>query len=386
MASGTSRRVRAKTACPKEVLDAPLAVRLKFFKYAIVHHPLFDTTLECTKDAIESGLPGSMLILVGPAGVGKSSMGDTLHRQTSDDFFAHNPDDKCTIPSALVEAWAPEDGRFDWRDFYRQILEALQVPLIESSLPEVRRVIAGRELWLPDITERRGPTVGTLRGRMRRALRDRDPSLLFIDEASNIIQSPNIGRVKVKSNTLRSIVDNSNTTMIVSGAYDLYDLIFQSGQLTRRGDVIHFPAYLPKQKGFAEALFSLEEIMPIRGGCNLDRYGDDLERESLRNIGLLKRILIRILRLSENLKRPIDDEIVNKSFYKPAQWRRLRDEMFDGYLKVEGVQHPEDKRKLMPEGFDDMDTPAIHSNNSTRKNRRVGKTKPSRPVVGAGRG
>jgi hypothetical protein len=386
MARGTSRRVRAKTACPKEVLDAPLAVRLKFFKKAIIHHPLFDDMLECINDTIESGLPGSMLVLVGPAGVGKSSVGDTLHRQISEDFFALNPDDKYTIPSALVEAWAPEDGRFDWKDFYQQILEALQAPLIENSLPEVKRVIAGREFWLPDITERRGPTVTTLRARLRRALRDRDPFLLFIDEASNVIQSPNIGRVKIKSNTLRSMVDNSNTTMIVSGAYDLYDLVLQSGQLARRGDVLHFPAYLPGQEGFAEALFSLEEIMPVKGGCNLDRYGDDFERESLRNTGLLKRIMMRVLTLSENLKRPIDDEIVKKSFYKSAQWRRLRDEMFDGYLKVEGHQHPEDERELMPEGSDDVGTPVIQKNNSTKKKHRVGKTKPSRPAIGAGRG
>lgn len=379
-----TRRKRV-CACPDAILDAPLRVKLAFFKNVIVHHPGFDEVLRKIEDSIESGLPGTMLILVGPAGVGKSSLGDLLHRRVSEAFFADSPDDKHTIPSALIEAWSPEEGRFDWRDFYQQLLQALQAPLIQETLPEVKKVIAGREFWVPDITVRRGATVTALKSRLRLALKMRNPSLIFIDEASAVIGSGSQERVKTKSNTLRSVVNNSNTTMVLSGAYDLYQLVLHTGQLARRGDVIHFPAYLPNQTAeFGKVLVSLQELLPIKGGCDLDVFADELAEQSLRNIGLLKRILTKALAAAERRKRPIDAEILAQCYYKPEQLKVLETEMFDGYLLVEGHRHPNDPRRLSSPATNDKSP----SNRDPQKpvrttHRRVGRTAPARNPIGA---
>ncbi|MFM0046926.1 AAA family ATPase [Paraburkholderia sediminicola] len=362
-------------------MNAPIKVRLQYFKNAILGHDIFDDVLEKIEAAIECGLPGTMLVLVGPAGVGKSSVGDVLHKRVSEDFFEANPDDKHTIPSVLLEAWSGEEGRFDFKEFYEQILEALQAPLISNTLPEVKRVICGREFFLPDITNRRAPTVSAYRARLRRSISERKPRFLFFDEASAIIASSKPDRVRSKSNTLRSMVNSSNTTMILSGAYDLYDLVLQTGQLARRGDVIHMPAYLPSQKRkFAKVLYALQDLMPMKGGCDLTPFADDLSNQSLFTTGLLKKILTNAIALSDKLKRPIDEEILSLSYYKPAQLEKLQLEMFDGYYKVEGVQHPNDKRELMPvttgEGSAEVSTTT-----TAKKRGRVGKTIPTRGAV-----
>ncbi|MGF6973623.1 hypothetical protein QFZ94_002050 [Paraburkholderia sp. JPY465] len=380
MPKGTNNKTVER--CPEDVLRAPLKVRLEYFKNAIVSHNIFDDVMEKIEAAIECGLPGTMLVLVGPAGVGKSSVGDVLHRKVSEEFFKSHPEDMHTIPSALIEAWSGEDGRFDFKDFYEQILEALQAPLISNTLPEVKKVICGREFFLPDITQRRAPTVSVYRARLRRSIQERKPFVLFFDEGSAIIASSKPERVRQKSNTLRSMVNKSSTTMILSGAYDLYDLVLQTGQLARRGDVIHMAPYLPKQvKEFAEVLYAFQDIMPVKGGCNLEPFAEDLSKQSLRTTGLLKKILINAIAISDKEKRPIDKEILSESYYKPAQLEKLELEMFDGYLKVEGVQHPNDKRKLgapktRENGADGSDGAPAKA--AKKRGRRPGRVTPSR--------
>jgi hypothetical protein len=174
------------------------------------------------------------------------------------------------------------------------------------------------------------------------------------------------------------MVNNSNTTMIVSGAYDLYDLVLQTGQLARRGDVIHVRPYLPRQKeSIAKVFYALQEIMPVKGGCNIERFADRIAYESLRTTGLMKKIMTNAIALSCKLNRPIDEEILSQSYFKPAQWKKLQTEMFDGYLKVEGHQHPEDKRKLVPTETEES-SDARNAKGKPANSRRIGKTKPSR--------
>jgi AAA domain len=364
-----------------ELLAAPTEVKLQFFKDSIIEHDQFKATVEQIGDIVKSGLQGTMVVLVGPAGVGKSSIGDEICNTINQTFFKLNPEDKHTIPAALVEAWAAEGDRFDWHDFYEMLLFALQAPLITASLPEVKRVIAGREVWLPLIACHSRPTLRTLRQRLRRAVSMRTPSLLFVDEASNVLVSPRHVRVKRQANTLRSIVNKVNTRLVLSGAYDLYDLVLESGQLARRGEVIHFRPYLKSEdESFAKALLAMQDCMPVKGGCDLMKYADDLARQSLRTVGHLKYILLRALTYSYNKKKPIDEEILAHAFYKPAQLQRMKTDMYDGYWRVEQCQHPDDERDLkLINGVQEV------SHDQPKKAGRkehVGKTKPDRKAIG----
>ncbi len=201
--------------------------------------------------------------------------------------------------------------------------------------------------------------------------------MLFADEASNVLVSPRHERVKRQANTLRSIVNNVNTQLVLSGAYDLYDWVLESGQLARRGEVIHSRPYLKSEnESFAKALLAMQDCMPVRGGCDLEKYADDLATQSLRTVGHLKYILLCAMTYSYWKKKPTDAEILARAFYKPAQLERMRTDMYDGYWRVERCQHPDDKRDLkfisgVREGSNDQPK-------KPGRREHVGKTKPDR--------
>ncbi|MEX3982257.1 ATP-binding protein [Paraburkholderia sp. EG287A] len=378
MEKGT--RKRYERLYPDELLEAPITERLQFFHDSIVSHRIFDS---CSKE-IDYFISGrrreTMIMLIGASGAGKSALAENLHVKVCTEFFQSHPDDLHTIPSVLAEPWAEERDRFDWIDLYEELLAKLQAPLISDSLPEVVKIIAGREFVLPDIATRNRPTLRTLRQRFRRVIVERDTSVVFLDEATNVMLSEEKKRVKRRATTLRSMVNRSNTLLVCCGAYDLYDLALQSGQLARRGNIVHLRTYLPSERdAYGQALIALENCLPckIKGGT-LDRYADLLEAQSVRSVGHTKTILMNALTRSCNLNKPIDKEILERSFYKPEQLAVLRDDIFDGYLLVEGVRHPEDDRaKRAPStGKADSTRP------KARKKRPVGKVLPIRRPVG----
>ncbi|WP_187619125.1 AAA family ATPase [Paraburkholderia sp. UCT2] len=395
MGLGTRRRSSkagkdpGKKLFDSALLKAPARDRVDFLKESIISHAAFDNAIEEAEDRISSGLKGTMIVLVGPTGFGKSVIVDRLHTTITTEFFESHPEDLHTVPSILVEAWSAERKPFDFRDFYEQLLVALQVPLISDSLPEVVRIIAGRELTLPDVSVNSQPTMYTLRRRLRSAIDERNPIVMVIDEASNILKSRKTETIKDKGDTLRSMINRSYSKLFLTGAYDLYELVLQSGQLARRGELIHVRNYLPDEiEQFSQALISLQNCMPceIEGG-NLDRHGDLLAKESLRGVGNLKRILVRSLSISCKEARPIDEEILRRSFFKPKQLEVMRNDAFNGYWWVEGHKHPEDDRPLdarqsRHRSVDVVEPEPESAPASKAPKRRPGVAKPVRRTIG----
>lgn len=372
---------RQPASFPAGLQCAPAEEKLKFFSEVVIGHDLFDEKMQEIDYHVQSRLKGTMIMLVGPSGVGKTSMGDTACSTINKGFFTRFPDDLHTIPAASIEAWAPENEKFDWTDFYEQLLAVLQVPLIEATLPEVKRVIAGREMWLPMLSNGGRPNLRDLRKRLRRAVTDRRPSMLFVDEASNILVAPKDKRIKRQANTLRSIVNKVDTLLVLSGAYDLYDLVLQTGQLARRGQIVHMRGYLKsEEKSFCKALIALQNAMPLEMPCSLMDHADLLAEQSLRTVGHLKYILLRVLRDHYMSKRPIDEEMLRRACYKPAQLEVMRIEMYDGYKKVEQCRHPDDRRTVhdTSSGSNTNDDNVLESG----RRKRIGKPKPSRGAIG----
>jgi hypothetical protein len=347
---GKGTRDRVGRLYPLELLTAPMQVRLQFFQDSIVSHALFDECSEEINQYIRGRRHETIVMLIGASGAGKSALAQKLHGEICSDFFAQFPDDVRTIPAILAEPWAEERDRFDWIDLYEELLARLQVALISDSLPEVVKVIAGREFVLPDIYNQRRPTLRTLRQRFRRSVIERDTRVVFLDEATNVMLSEEKKRVRRRATTLRSMVNRLPTLIVACGAYDLYDLALQSGQLARRGNIVHLRTYLPsEQESYAKALIALQNCLPCKiDGGNIDRFGDLLEAQSLRSVGHTKRILMNALTRACNLNKPINKEILERSCYKREQLEVLKDDIFDGYHLVEGVRHPEDKRTANP--------------------------------------
>ena len=385
MGTGTRSKARTDVLYPRELEAAAAPVRLAYFKDSIVAHPMFDAKLAELRSLVGSGLRGTMLVLVGPAGVGKSALGEVLCQMENREYFDTVPDDPHRIPAAWVEAWASERDRFDWVDFYESILGALQIPLIGESVPEIKRTLAGREVVMPVFDRHPRPTLRILRQRLRRALVMRSPALIFVDEASNILLSREHEHVKRQANTLRSIVNRADTRLLLTGAYELYELVTQSGQLARRGEVIHFRPYQQDEaEQFMLGLIALQNCMPLSRRPSLGCFVDKLFEQSLGCIGHLKRILVRAMSIAMAEGKQIDDSILLHSFYPPATLERLRQEIRLGYRRIEGKPHPDEPEQTDSEqGPGDAATVGRTAvGKSVSRSKHVGRTTPSRGWFG----
>lgn len=315
--------------------------RREHFRNLRIEHPNLTETINELMRRISNGNDRSMIILTGPAGVGKSVACEHLVQNLNRTYFRNFPGDTQTIPAIMVEAEGSRSERFDWYELDRAILEALQVPLIDATLPMVTRTVDGRLTDVPMVESRSHPTSRSLRARFRVALAQRKPTALVIDEASNILAGPKSSDSKRQANVLKTIINRNKTRLILTGAYDLYKLATKSGQLARRSQIIHFEPYHDHSlKGFAEALSTFQDYLPFSEPFLLKPYSSELFMQSLGCIGLLKDILDAAVNVAINeRKKNITIDMLRRSYLRPLQLEILKNEISEGYRLIEGREH-----------------------------------------------
>ncbi len=323
--------------------DASPEIRRAYFRNLRISHPKLDETIKELRRRINSGHDRRIIILTGPAGVGKSVACESLVLSLNRLHFQQFPDDTQTIPAIMVEAAGPRSDRFDWYELDRAILEALQVPLIDATLPMVTRTIDGRLVDVPLVASRSQPTSRSLRDRFRSALDQRNPAALVIDEASNILTSPKPADAKRQANVLKTIINTNKARLILTGAYDLYELANKTGQLVRRSQIIHFEPYCSHNlEGFTKAVLTFQNHLPFSEPFCLEPHIPELFMQSLGCVGLLKNILDEAVdfAISEGRKN-ITLSILRRGYYRTQQLATFKNEIFDGYRLIEGFDYPD---------------------------------------------
>ena len=286
-----------------------------------------------------------IVLLVGPAGVGKSVVCKYSVDEVTKRYFSTERNDKQTIPAILVEANAPESGGFDWRLLYADSVEAMHGPLVDNSISLARRAIHGKFVDVPDFSARPG-TLKALRTRFYSVVEQRKTTNVFIDEGSNILSTDNSQSLLRQANVLKTIVNKTNIRIVLAGAYDLFVLATKSGQLARRTAIVHFEPYsMQSIKDFTKALVSLQEYLPFYPPVSLEPFASNLFSSSQGCVGNLKDVLYDAVDRAIDANTTITKELLNDSYLAPEQIRQLRSEMFEGYKKVTGRPHPDDDKK-----------------------------------------
>lgn len=150
--------------------------------------------------------------------------------------------DSSLVPAVLVKAIAPQGRSFSWKDFYIRALEQLREPLVE------RKVWTPQQFSLlgPEIVGRTGAdslNVEILRRSLENAIRRRKTRFLIVDEAHHILLCHDQKQLALQFETLKSLADMCNATLVLLGTYKLLMIRDYSAQLIRRSQIVHFPSY-----------------------------------------------------------------------------------------------------------------------------------------------
>lgn len=287
----------AATGFPRELLSQPWNVRVHYFQTYTVAHPRLVSARDALVNAIHEVPPNTLILLVGPTGVGKSTLRAKIEQLLAAEMLSALELDLGRLPFVSVECIAPESGNFSWRDHFRRFLLQMDEPLVDYKIDPAApmRIGEGVARFMPSAR-----AVGSeYHHAVERALAFRRPAAVLIDEAQHLSKMGSGRRLSDQLDVIKSLANRTKTVHILIGTYELLAFRNLSAQLSRRSVDIHFPRYRTDSaddlKAFQTILRSLEQQLPLSEPPNLVNDWEYMYERSIGCVGILKDWLVRTL-------------------------------------------------------------------------------------------
>jgi energy-coupling factor transporter ATP-binding protein EcfA2 len=260
-------------------------------------HPKLVEAHDALLSAIREMAPNSLILLLGPTGVGKTTLRMKIEQVLAAEIMPELEADPGRLPVVSVECAAPESGTFSWRDHFRTLLLQMEEPLVNYKINPEAPVRFGDQVikFMPSAR-----AVGSEYHRaVEQALCFRRPVAVLIDEAQHLARMGSGRRLADQLDVLKSIANRTRTIHVLLGTYELLAFRNLSGQLSRRSIDIHFPRYradnAEDRKRFLTVLRSFEQQLPVLEPPDLMKDWEFLYERTLGCVGVLKDWLVRAL-------------------------------------------------------------------------------------------
>jgi hypothetical protein len=278
--------------------------RLEEFKQRSIAHPHLVAADKALQEAIQESGGASIILVYGPARVGKTTMKRRVIRQLTTAMLPALQEDRERIPFLSLLLRPPLTSTFSWKDYLQAALQKMQEPLIDQKIlldvdNEEEERAAGQT---GTARARRRPPEGTndaLRAALETAIRHRRPAAVLIDEAQHFGMVASGQRLQDQLDRIKSLADLTQTVHVLIGTYDLLPFRNLSAQLIGRSIDIHFPRYhttKKEQNQFKSILKAFQEWLPFVEEPNtlLENWEFCYER-SIGCVGNLHLMLVRAL-------------------------------------------------------------------------------------------
>lgn len=295
MALGKVKETTDAPRFPEQILSSSADEKADYFEKYHISHPHLSKAIREVLEAINNPGKQSLIMVVGPSGVGKSTLFKAVVSSVVRNYVAQN---KGQIPIVGVEALAPDSSNFDIKDFYIRSLQVLREPLIEY------KILYEDE---QDILIRKNDVNRELRRSLENALKYRSPKAFLIDEAQHFTKVSSGTRLFNQMDLMKSMASLSKVLHVMIGTYELVPFLNQSGQLSRRGNDIHLPRYKAENKNdmmaFENAVYSFQRVLPLENEPDLMSNIDFLYERTIGCVGILKDWLTLALKETVELKK-----------------------------------------------------------------------------------
>src|SRR5437868_4573871 len=216
---------------PAALLRQPPGARLEYFEHqCLIEHPRLREalahilqTVGPPGDGATMRRPGTMVLVIGPPRVGKTTLIRLLEEQLLAQAKAQMERDPGFIPFASITTAGPDASHFDWRTYYRAVLRGLRDPFVDGKIARIRE----REL----------------REAMESALLHRRPIAVIVDEAHHLAKTSSGRHLQDNLDQLKYFENLTGVSHLLVGTYDLRPFRKVNAQLACRSVDVHFSRY-----------------------------------------------------------------------------------------------------------------------------------------------
>lgn len=244
-----------------------------------ISHPRYEECLNLTFSYLALAPQGSVVVLVGPTRVGKTTLTDAVSKRL---VRAKDGLDRDGVPIVRVDATTTDQGFMSTRYMKLRILEELGHPMFQPGTYQPRFSMTESAAQLT----------------LNRAFEALGTKYLIIDEAHHLLRTKSERLIGSSLDNLKCIGNENNVVVLLSGGYELLNTCFESAHLNGRLSLVDFGRYkpvAPQLVHFDRILVTVDELLPWSSGASLLKYRDLIYEGSLGCCGLVIGWVVRAL-------------------------------------------------------------------------------------------